>query len=346
MRRAMGTVCGMVAWGACAAAAWGEPLVSWNDGAAKRAIVSFVQRVTTEGGPDYVRAEERVAVFDNDGTLWCEQPMYAQLAFALDRVKAMSAEHPEWATTEPFASALKGDVHGALAGGEKAILDIVTATHAGMTTEEFEGVVSSWISTARHPETGLLYTEMVYRPMVELLGYLREHGFATYIVSGGGVEFMRPWAEAVYGIPPERVIGSRIAMRFEVAGGAGGEPRMVREPRVVHVNDGPEKPVGIQQAIGRRPILAVGNSDGDRPMLEWTTMGGSGARAGAQLGVLVHHTDGEREWAYDRESKVGRLNGALDAADERGWVVVDMRTDWATVFGREITRRSQETPQK
>jgi phosphoserine phosphatase len=301
-----------------------DPLASWNDGKAKRAIVDFVARVTKPDSPDFVPPAERVAVFDNDGTLWAEQPMYFQLLFALDRVKTLAPRHPEWKEKEPFASLLRGDAKAALAGGERAVAEIVMATHAGMTTEEFEQIVKDWLATAKHPETKRPYTEMVYRPMLELLAYLRAHGFKTFIVSGGGVEFMRPWAERVYGIPPEQVVGSSVRTRFEVRDGG---PVLVRLPGLDFIDDKAGKPVGINSHIGRRPILAFGNSDGDLQMLEWTTGG-----AGPRLGLLVHHDDGSREFAYDRKSASGRLDLGLDEAPRRGWVVVSMKHDWASIF--------------
>ncbi len=304
-----------------------RPLPSWNDGAARDAILSFVERVTEKGGAGFVPAEERIAVFDNDGTLWAEQPLYFQLFFALDRVKALAPEHPEWATEEPFASLLKGDVKAALAGGEEAILEIVMATHAGMTTDEFEAVVREWVATARHPETGRPYTEMVYQPMLELLDHLRDHGFRTWIVSGGGIEFMRPWVGEVYGIPPEQVVGSTIKTAFEMRDGV---PVIVKLPELDFLDDKDGKPVNIHRYIGRRPIAAFGNSDGDLQMIQWTTAGD-----GARLGVYVRHTDGEREWAYDRESHIGKLDEGLDEAAAKGWTVVDMAADWATVFPPE-----------
>ena len=304
-----------------------DPLSSWNDGKAKQSIVAFVEKVTKEGSPDFVPVPERIATFDNDGTLWAEQPMYFQLLFALDRVKALAPQHPEWKDKEPFASLLKGDVKGALAGGEPAIFQIVMATHAGMTTEEFEKIVKDWIATARHPKTKKPYTEMVYQPMLELLAYLRLNGFKTFIVSGGGVEFMRPWTEKVYGIPPEQVIGSSIKTKFEMR---DGKPVLVRLPEMNFIDDKAGKPVGINQHIGRRPIAAFGNSDGDLEMLQWTTAG-----AGARLAVIVHHTDAEREWAYDRNSSIGRLDKALDEAQAKGWTVVDMKNDWKRIFAWE-----------
>jgi len=299
-------------------------LPSWNDAAGKRAIVGFIEATTTPTSKRYLPPAERIAVFDNDGTLWAEQPLYFQLAFALDRVKAMAPQHPEWRDQEPFASLLKGDLKGALAGGEHAILEIVMATHGGMTTDEFEKAVRDWLATARHPKTGRPYTEMVYQPMVELLAYLRANGYKTFIVSGGGIEFMRPWTERVYGIPPEQVVGSSIRMTYELR---DGKPVIARLPEIDFIDDKAGKPVGIQKFIGRRPVLAVGNSDGDFEMLEWATSG-----SGARLGLIVHHDDAAREWAYDRESSVGRLARGLDEGPRRGWVIVSMRDDWATVF--------------
>jgi len=304
-----------------------DPLPSWNDGPARKAIVAFVEQVTKQGAPSFVPVAERIATFDNDGTLWAEQPMYFQFLFALDRVKVLAPQHPEWKTKESFASLLKGNVKGALAGGERAMLEIVMATHAGMTTEEFETVVRDWIAGAKHPKTGRLYTEMVYQPMLELLAYLRANGFKTFIVSGGGVEFMRPWVERVYGIPPEQVIGSSIKTQFDLR---GGKPVLVRRPAINFIDDKAGKPVGINQHIGRRPILAFGNSDGDLQMLQWTAAGG-----GARFMGLVHHTDAAREWAYDRKSPVGRLDKALDEAKAKGWTVVDMKTDWKRIFAFE-----------
>ena len=307
-----------------AAQAATDPLPSWNDGAAKQSIVSFVERVTKPGGLDFVPVPERIATFDNDGTLWAEQPFYFQLAFALDRVKALAPQHPEWKDEEPFRSLLRGDLKSALAGGEPAILQIVMATHAGMTTEQFETIVSDWTATAKHPKSARLYTEMVYQPMLEVLTYLRTNGFKTFIVSGGGVEFMRPWAEKIYGIPPEQVIGSSIKTKFELR---DGKPVLARLPEVNFIDDKAGKPVGIQMYIGRRPLMAFGNSDGDLQMLQWTTAG-----AGPRFALLVHHTDAEREWAYDRASSIGRLDTALDEARVKGWTVVSMKDDWRRVF--------------
>ncbi|MGE3311566.1 MAG: HAD family hydrolase [Limisphaerales bacterium] len=302
-----------------------DPLVSWNDTASKKAIISFVEKVTSRGSPDFVRRAERIAVFDNDGTLWAEQPMYFQLFFALDRVKALAPAHPEWKTTEPFASLLKGNVEAALAGGVKSLTEIVMASHSGMTTDEFEKVVNDWITTARHPKTGRPYTEMVYQPMLEVLAYLRANGFKTFIVSGGGIEFMRPWAERVYGIPPEQVVGSSIKTKYGVRD--DGKPYIERLPELNFIDDKEGKPVGIQLHIGRRPLMAFGNSDGDFQMLEWTTAG-----PGPRFGLIVHHTDADREWAYDRDSHIGRLVRGLDEGPRRGWTIVDMKRDWSAVF--------------
>jgi len=301
-----------------------DPLPSWNDTAPKRAIVAFVEKVATAGSPDYVVPAERIAVFDNDGCLWAEQPMYFQFLFALDRIKALGPQHPEWKTKEPFASLLQGDLKTALAGGERALLEIVMATHAGMTTEEFEQIVKDWLATAKHPKTGRLYTEMVYQPMLELLAYLRANGFKTFIVSGGGIEFLRVFAEKAYGVPPEQVIGSSIKTKYEVR---DGKPVLVRLPELNFIDDKAGKPVAINQHIGRRPVAAFGNSDGDFEMLEWTTSG-----PGPRFGLIVHHTDAKREVAYDRDSLVGKLDHGLDEASKRGWIVVSMKNDWKTIF--------------
>ncbi|MEO1202409.1 MAG: HAD family hydrolase [Pseudomonadota bacterium] len=301
-----------------------NPLPSWSDTAPRKAIIDFVEHVTEPSSFDFVPLPERVAVFDNDGTLWAEQPLYFQALYIFDRIEELAPGHPEWEDTEPFASVLKGDYAGALSGGEKAIIEMAMATHAGMSTEEFAASVNDWLGTARHPDTGRLFTEMVYQPMLELLDYLRANGFKTYIVSGGGIEFMRPWTESVYGIPPEQVVGSSIKTRYEVR---DGRPMLMRLPELNFIDDKEGKPVGINQHIGRRPIMAVGNSDGDFQMLEWTTAGD-----GLRFGLLIHHTDAEREWAYDRDSHIGRLDRGLDEADARGWTLVDMADDWKVVF--------------
>jgi hypothetical protein len=301
-----------------------DSLPSWNEGPSKQAIVDFVAAVTTAGSPDFVAAEDRIATFDNDGTLWTEQPMYTQLAFALDRVKAMAPLHPEWKDTQPFKAVLEGDLKAVAAAGEKGLIELITVTHAGTTTEEFSKIVSDWIATARHPKFNRPYTELVYQPMLELLAYLRAHGFKTYIVSGGGIEFMRPWTQGVYGVPPEQVIGSSIKTTFEMRDGL---PRLFRLPEINFVDDKGGKPVGINQFIGRRPIAAFGNSDGDLEMLQWTTL-----IPQRRFGLIVHHTDAEREYAYDRNSAFGKLDVALDAAALNHWTVVDMKKDWKVVF--------------
>ena len=319
-----------VAASSSAVARSADPLPSWNDTAPKKAILAFVERVTTPGSAGFVPAPERIATFDNDGTLWAERPVYFQLLFAVDRVKALAPQHPEWKEAEPFASLLKGDLNAALAGGEPAIVKLVMATHAGLTTDEFDRIVRDWLATARHAKTGRPYTEMVYQPMLELLAYLRANGFKTFIVSGGGIDFMRPWTESVYGIPPEQVIGSSIETKLEVR---DGKPVLVRLPELDFVDDGAGKPVGIQRHIGRRPLAAFGNSDGDLEMLRWTAAG-----AGPRFCLFVRHTDAEREWAYDRETHVGRLDKGLDEAKARGWTVVSMKDDWEIIFPPSAAR--------
>jgi len=295
-----------------------DPLPAWNDGATKKSITEFVAKVTTPGSPDFVPVPERIATFDNDGTLWSEQPLYVQLFFAIDRVKALAPSHPEWKTNEPFAALLKGDVKAALAGGERGLLEIVMATHAGMTTEEFNQTVKDGIATAKNPKTGKLFTEMVYQPMLELLACLRAKGFQTFIVSGGGIEFMRPWTEQVYGIPPEQVVGSSGKLKYEMR---DGRPVLVKLPEIDFINDKDGKPVGIQMHIGRRPIAAFGNSDGDRQMLEWT-----GAGSGARLLMLVHHDDAAREFEYGAKSPIGTFSDALMVeAREKNWNVISMK---------------------
>lgn len=301
-----------------------DPLPSWKSGPSKKAIIAFVDKVTTTGSPDFVVANERIATFDNDGTLWAEQPLYFQGFFVFDRIRALAPQHPEWQTTEPYKSAITGDMKGLTAAGEKGLMELMAATHSGMTIDEFHSAVTQWAATARHPKTRKLYTEMVYQPMLELLAYLRANGFKTYIVSGGGQEFMRPWTERVYGIPPEQVIGSGGELKYELRDGV---PVLVKLPKVALVDDNVGKPVGIQRFIGRRPIFAFGNSDGDQQMLEWTT-GGDGPR----FAGIVHHTDGKREWAYDRKSRIGKLDKAWDEAKQKGWTVVDMRKEWKTIY--------------
>lgn len=302
-----------------------EPLPSWKDGVTRTAIVEFVEAVTNPESADFVPPAERIAVFDNDGNLWAEKPVYFQLFFALDRIRALAPRHPEWKETQPFKAALEGDMKTLAQGGHRAIAELVMASHAGNTTEEFASVVREWVATARHPRFDRPFTELVYVPMLELLDYLRSNDFKTWIVSGGGIEFMRPWAEEVYGIPPEQIVGSSIKTKFEMR---DGTPVLRRLPEINFIDDKAGKPVAINQHIGRRPIAAFGNSDGDLQMLQWTTAG-----SGRRLGVIVHHTDKEREWAYDADSPVGRLDEALKQAKGNGWVVVDMQDDWSRVFG-------------
>ena len=303
-----------------------DPLPSWNEGHAKARIVAFVHAVTDANGKDFVPAPERVAVFDNDGTLWSEQPAYFQLLFALDRVKALAPRHPEWKEKQPFKAALKGDMKALAASGERGLLTLIMATHAGNTPEEFRKIVRDWLATARHPKFKRPYNELVYQPMLELLAYLRASGFKTFIVSGGGIEFLRAWSEEAYGIPPEQVIGSSIKTKYVVKKGV---PMLVRQPAVNFIDDKEGKPVGILQHIGRRPIAAFGNSDGDFQMLEWVTAG-----PGARFGLIVRHDDAEREYAYDRQSHIGRLAHGLDEGAKRGWTIVSMKNHWKQVFPR------------
>jgi phosphoserine phosphatase len=301
-----------------------DPLPSWNDGATKQSIVTFVSRVTTQGGPDFVPVDQRIATFDNDGTLWIEQPMYIQLAFILDRVKALAPQNPGWKTKQPFKAVLDGDMKALAASGEKGLMQLMAVTHAGMTSEGFAKIVSAWLATARDHRFKRPYTELVYQPMLELLAYLRANGFKTFIVSGGGIEFMRPWTEKVYGIPPEQVVGSSIKTRFEMQ---DGRPVLFRLPEINFIDDKVGKPLGINAHIGRRPLAAFGNSDGDLEMLQYATLSG-----GPRFGLLVHHTDAEREYAYDRKSHFGKLDKALDAAAVNKWTVVSMKTDWKKIF--------------
>lgn len=301
-----------------------NPLPSWNDGTAKESIITFVEQVTDKNSETYVKPQERIAVFDNDGTLWAEKPIYFQLAFVVDRIKELAPQHPEWKTEQPYKAVLEGDKKALAETGYEGIMKLLMTTHAGMTQQEFQEVASSWLETAKHPRFDRQYTELVYQPMLELLAYLRSNGFKTYIVSGGGIEFMRPWTERVYGIPPEQVVGSRIKTELDVK---DGKPVLVRVAEIEFIDDKEGKPVGINNNIGRRPIAAFGNSDGDLQMLEWTDAGD-----GANFMLIVHHTDAEREWAYDRESHVGKLDKALDKAQKRGWTVVDMKNDWKQVF--------------
>ncbi|CAH1670279.1 HAD family hydrolase [Chelatococcus asaccharovorans] len=301
-----------------------DPLPSWNDGKAKTAILDFVRRVTTQGGADYVPVEERVATFDNDGTLWSEQPMYVQVVFAVDRLKEMATANPALRDSQPFKAVVEGDRAALAALGEKGLLAIIAQTHSGMTVTEFEAIVRTWLATARHPRFNQPYTALVYQPMLELLAFLKANDFKTFIVSGGGIEFMRPWVPAAYGIPPERIVGSSGKTLFKLG---ADKPVIEKLAAVEFVDDGPGKPIGINRFIGRRPLFAAGNSDGDLEMLQWTTLD-----SGPRFGLIVHHTDAAREWAYDRASPVGRLDKALDEAPRRGWTVVDMKSDWKVVF--------------
>jgi phosphoglycolate phosphatase-like HAD superfamily hydrolase len=301
-----------------------DPLPSWNDRATKSSIVDFVARVTKAGGQDYVVPEKRIATFDNDGTLWSEQPYYFQVDFALDQIKALAPQHPEWLRQEPFKSVLAGDVKDVFAGGLRTLIELVIATHSGMTTEEFESMAREWLATKRHPKTNRLFTEMVFQPMLELLTYLRANGFKTFVVSGGGIEFMRAFAEITYGVPPEQVIGSSGKLKFEMRDDG---PVLTKLNEIAVIDDTVEKPAVIQNHIGRRPIASFGNSDGDLEMLQWTVAG-----KGARFAMLVHHTDETREWAYDRKSPIGQLDKALDEANARGWTVADMKSDWRRIF--------------
>lgn len=317
-------ICGLAA----PAFAQSDPLPSWNDGRTRQTILDFVAKVTREGGPDFVKPAERIATFDNDGTLWAEQPVYFQLQFAFDEVKRLAAENPDWKNKEPFRSVLNRDLKGLAASGEKGLLQIVAATHAGITTDQFATTVTNWLASARHPTKQRAYDELVYQPQLELLAFLRANGFKTFIVSGGGVEFMRVFAEKAYGIPPEQVVGSSSVVTFRL--GSDGKPELFKQSKVEFIDDGPGKPVGINRFIGRRPILAFGNSDGDLQMLQYTTAG-----PGARLALILHHTDAEREWAYDRASRIGKLDKALDEGKAKGWTIVDMQADWKTVFPPE-----------
>ena len=317
---------------AITAAAQTDPLPSWHDTDTKKAIVSFVEEVTKKGSPDFVPPAERIATFDNDGTLWPSHPMYTQLAFALDRVKALAPRHPEWKTKQPFKAVLDNDLEALAASGEKGMVELVMASHAGMSTAEFEAIVTDWLDKARHPRFKRRYTELAYQPMLELLAYLRANGFKTFIVSGGGVEFMRPMTEKVYGIPPEQVVGSTIKTKYEVR---DGEPVLMRMPEIGFIDDKAGKPVGINEFIGRRPIAAFGNSAGDREMLEWTGAGG-----GARLMMLVFHDDDKREYAYGPanglpDTKFGTFPPSLmEEAKQKSWVVISMKDDWKTIFNK------------
>ncbi len=306
-----------------------DPLPSWRAGAAKDAILAYVEAVTEVGGPSYVTPGERIAVFDNDGTLWSERPVYFQLLFALDRVAAMAQEDPASISSPALKAAAEGDMEALMASGEEGLLEVVAASHSGMDVTDYSASVSVWLREARHPGSGRRYDEMVFQPMLELLGYLRDEGFKTYIVSGGGIHFMRVFAERAYGIPPEQVIGSTGEASYQLI---DGNPVMMKEPGIAFIDDKEGKPLAIDRVIGRRPLFAGGNSDGDLQMLQWTTLAGGAPR----FGLIVRHTDAEREFAYDRESHVGKLDKALDQAEERGWLVVDMKEDWRVVYPYEL----------
>lgn len=327
LRRVFRTGCSAAAI-AClffsAAAAGGEQLPSWHDSNSRDAIIDFVERTTTPGSADFVEVAKRIAVFDNDGTLWSEQPLYFQVLYMFDRVRDLAPDHPQWKSEEPFASVLKNDIKGALAGGDAALIKLAKATHGSISTEEFATEVSAWLAAAKHPTTGKPFTEMIYQPMLEVLDYLRANGYQTFIVSGGGIDFMRPWTGEVYGIPPEQVVGSSIKAEYRVI---DGTPTIMKLPDLNFIDDKEGKPVAIHHHIGRRPVMAFGNSDGDFQMLEWTTAGD-----GPRLGVLVHHTDAEREWAYDRDSHIGQLARGLDEGTDRGWVIIDMQKDWRRIY--------------
>lgn len=314
----------VTAFSGIAVAVMNDPLVSWNDGETKQTLLSFVEKVTDPSSQDFVQPAQRIAVFDNDGTLWVEQPMYTQLTFTFDRVKALAADHPEWQENPVFKAVINDDLDAVKASGEKGLLELMAATHAGMTPQAFEVIVKDWLKNAEHPHFYRKYTDLVYQPMIELIDYLRANDFSTYIVSGGGIEFMRPWTEQTYGIPRANVIGSSIKTKFEIIDGV---PTLMRLPEVSFIDDGPGKPVAINLHIGQRPIAAFGNSDGDMQMLQWTTAGD-----GPSLGAIVHHTDVDREYAYDRTSSFGRLNKALDEATANDWLIIDMKKDWKTVF--------------
>ncbi|NTW26354.1 MAG: haloacid dehalogenase-like hydrolase [Lentimicrobium sp.] len=301
-----------------------DPLPSWNTGTSKKAIINFVTKTTTEGSDDFIPVADRIACFDNDGTLWSEQPMYFQLAFAIDRVKALAPQHPEWKTTQPFQALLEGDMKTMMAGGENALMQIMMVTHGGLTTEEFEKTVTDWMATATHPQTGKHYNEMIFEPMLELLNYLRANDYKTFIVSGGGVDFIRPWAEQTYGIPPYQVIGSTGKVKYDTL---NGKPTLIKLPEINFIDDKEGKPVGIHQYIGKRPVFTAGNSDGDYAMLQWTSTG-----TGPRFGMIVHHTDSSREWVYDRKSHIGKLDKGLDDALKYNWLVVDMKADWKMIY--------------
>lgn len=314
----------ILAMAAAIGPAWAQDLPSWNEGPVKDAIIDFVTAATTEGGPGWVEPEDRIATFDNDGTLWTEHPVYFQFMFVSDRIRHLAPRHPEWKLQPPFKGILEGDTKAVAASGEHGVTELMAVTHAWMTAEAFEEIVSDWISTARHPRFDRPYDSLIYQPMVELMDYLRDNGFQTWIVSGGGADFMRPWADDAYGIPPQQIIGSQIAEDYQII---EGKPQFMRKPQVFFVDDGPGKPVGIHRHIGKRPVMAFGNSDGDYQMLEYTTSGD-----GPSLAMIVHHTDGDREYAYDRDTHIGRLDKAMTDAPAKGWHLIDMARDWSTIY--------------
>ena len=321
-RRSLGLV--LAALPAAALAQGADPLPSWREGPRKRALLDFVAVVTREGSAGFVPPAERIAVYDNDGTLWVEQPAYPQLIFMLDRMRTLAPENPAWQQDAVFRAAIAGDLHGAMAGGNEGLMRLAGAAMAGTSPEAFQQIAADWLKTARHPKWNLPYTALVYQPMLEVLRFLRASGFTNFIVSGGGVEFVRAFSEDIYGIPPQHVVGSSFALKVTED---AGRLMLLREPRVDFIDDGPGKPIGIARHIGRRPIAAFGNSDGDFEMLRYTTEG-----PGQRFGMIIRHDDAEREFAYDRESHIGRLARALDQAPARGWQVVSMRDDWARVF--------------
>jgi len=311
-----------------------DPLPSWNDGKTKEAIISFVHTVTDKNSPEFVEPADRIATFDNDGTLWSEKPVYFQFLFAIDRIKVLSPEHPDWKTTQLFKAALENDLKTLMESGVHGLIEIVTLTHAGMSTDDFEEIVSDWITTAKHPDPRFkdrLFTEMVFQPMLELMDYLRANEFKVFIVSGGGIEFMRPWTDRVYGVPAEQVVGSSIKVKYEYV---DGKPVLMRLPEINFIDDKEGKPVGINKHIGKKPIFAFGNSDGDRQMLEWAQ-----SNTGKTFQGLVHHTDSIREWAYGADSKIGTFsNSLMQEADTSGWHVVSMKTDWKVIYPSELTK--------
>ena len=314
----------LVLWVAVATSAQKDPLASWNEGTSKKAIIDFVERTTKAGSSDFIPLDERIATFDNDGTLWSEQPMYFQFLFMLDQVKAAAPSHPEWKDNAVFKALAAKDQKALAEIGEKPLLEFLAVANSGMSVADYDSSVRVWLATASHPRFNRPYTDLVYKPMLDLLGYLRANGFKTFIVSGGSIEFMRPWVQQVYGIPPEQVVGTISDVKFEVQNGA---PVLIREPKISFVDDGPGKPVGIYRSIGRRPVAAFGNSDGDQQMLEFTAAG-----PGKRLMLIVHHTDADREYAYDRTSSIGKLDKALDEALAKGWIVVDMKKDWRVIY--------------